>query len=75
MKFEVGKVYTVKLGRKHSGTVIKAKYIEYRKIDDSHVVQSISVVKLNGSIYLRDMIENGTHFIVGEEQINEIGGA
>ena len=71
MKFEVGKVYNVNLGRKHHGTIIKAKYIEYRESEDSHVVQSICAVKMNGSVYLEHMINNGIHFIVGGEQIKE----
>ena len=71
MKFEVGKIYKVNLGRKHNGSIIKAKYIEYREEEDSHVVQPISIIKWNGSIYARKTVEDGIQFIVGEEQISE----
>jgi hypothetical protein len=71
LKFEVGKIYKVNLGRKHSGSIIRARYIEYREKEDSHVVQPVSIIRWCGSIYARKSVEEGVQFIVGEEQISE----
>ena len=69
MKFEVGKKYVVKLGKKHRNSIIEAKYIEYREEEDSHVVQTVKVIEWNASPIWLEMAKKGLQFIVGTEQI------
>lgn len=76
MKLEAGKIYKVQLGSKHRHSLIKARYIEYRPEEDSHVIEMLSTVKWNGSITTLALQEkfmkeygHGIHYIIGTEQI------
>ena len=76
MKFEVGKTYEVQLGPKHRHSHIKARYVEYRPEEDSHVIEMISTIKWNGSATTLALqgefmkkYGHGIQYIVGAEQI------
>lgn len=76
MEFEVGKTYEVQLGSKHRHSHIKARYVEYRPEEDSHVIEMISIIKWNGSATTLALQEqfmeksgHGINYIVGTEQI------
>lgn len=69
MKFEIGKNYIVKLGKKHRYSIIEATYIECREEEDSHVVQTVKVIEWNASPIWLEMVNKGLQFIVGTEQI------
>ena len=76
MEFKIGKMYEVRLGRKQRNSHIKARYIEYRPEEDSHVIEMISPITWNGNATMLALQEDwvkkyghGIQFIVGAEQI------
>lgn len=76
MEFEVGKIYKVQLGSKQGRSHIKARYIEYRPEEDSHVIEMISPIKWKGTATMLVLQEDfmkkyghGIQFIIGKEQI------
>lgn len=77
MEFEVGKIYEVKLGAKHKGSIIKAKYVErHEDNEDCHVIEMISPISWKGSFHtvalnkeLKQRSGHGICFMVEAKQI------
>ena len=77
MEFEVGKTYEVRLGAKHRGSLIKAKYVEKDEVNENyHVIEMISPITWKGSFHTVALNKEiklksgyGIQFIVEEKQI------
>lgn len=76
MEFEKGKQYSVKLGRKHMNSIIKAIYIEQHEETGLHVVEMICPIKWRGPRHtiafneeLKQKYGHGINFMVDAEQI------
>lgn len=77
MEFEVGKTYEVRLGAKHKGSLIKAKYVEKDEVnEDYYVIEMISPISWKGSFHtvalnkeLKQRSGHGICFIVEGKQI------
>ena len=77
MKFEVGKAYEVRLGAKHRGSLIRAKYVEkYEDIENCHVIEMISPISWRGNkstlLLQKELLwkhGTGIYFMVDTKQI------
>lgn len=75
MKFEVGKKYLVKLGRKHGGSLVEAEYLEEREKENAHSVKAVKVIKWNGDngwLYLMEKYGSLCFIVDGSQIIREM---
>lgn len=78
MEFEKGKQYSVKLGRKHMNSIIKANYVEQHEETGLHVVEMISPINWKGARHtvafneeMKQKYGHGINFMVEAKQILE----
>lgn len=76
MKFEKGKQYQIKLGRKHMNSIIKAIYVEPHEETGLHVVEMVCPIQWKGSYHtlalnqeMKQKYGHGINFMVDAEQI------